>query len=210
MPREVCNPAEMPRMGLRPQLSLGHDKDEQGEGWWEGAEWHVASALEVFWITLTEDFELSLWAGANLMWEDATLRLIGHRDRGGEEKAEGERKGNRGAHSAGGKSALYIFSSLQPLSFSLCPCLPHPRTSIYRPHQTLPCSHFFPFHTLRHAHSHLPPSLRLSSPSPSPPASPLPPSVFHRRFRKSQPLPSIYEIAHVISCPSPLVASSLS
>lgn len=31
------------------------------------------------------------------------------------------------------------------------------------------------------------------------------PSVFHRRFRKSQPLPSIYEIAHVISCPpSPL------
>lgn len=48
---------------------------------------------------------------------------------------ERERKGNRGARSAGGKSALLIFLSLKPLSFSLCPCLTHPVISIY--HQAL-------------------------------------------------------------------------
>lgn len=117
---------------------------------------------------------------------------------------EGERKGNRGARSAGGKSALLIFSSLKPLSFSLCPCLPH--SQLY-PFTTKP--RFYPpllclFHTLRHAPSYIPPSFSLLSPSLTiSPASPLPPSVFHRRFRKSQPLPSIYEIAHVISCPLP-------
>lgn len=121
---------------------------------------------------------------------------------------EGERKGNRGAHSAGGKSALFIFSSLLHLSFSLCPCLRRPVVPIYHQAKAFPL--LFPFHTLLHAlslsHS-LAISISLSSPLLPPPplpcASPLPPSVFHRQFRKSQPLPSIYEIAHVISCPAP-------
>lgn len=92
---------------------------------------------------------------------------------------------------------------LSSLSFSLCPCLPHPVISIYHKAPALLSPLFFLFHTLRHAPSRLPPSLSLSSPSLTiSPASPLPPPVFHRRFRKSQPLPSIYEIAHVISCPS--------
>ena len=122
--------------------------------------------------------------------------------RGG--KAEGERKGNRGAHSAGGKSALFIFSSLQPLSFSLCPFLSHPVISIYHQAAALLPSLFYLFHTLHHARSCLTPSHSLSSLSLTiSPASLLPASVFHRRFRKSQPLPSIYEIAHVISCPPP-------
>lgn len=115
---------------------------------------------------------------------------------------KGERKGNRGAHSAGGKSALFIFSSLQPLSFSLCPCLPHPVISIYHQAQALLSSLL----SLSHSASRFlsPPSISLPVVPFSltiTPASPLPPSVFHRRFRKSQPLPSIYEIAHVISCP---------
>lgn len=70
--------------------------------------------------------------------------------------------------------------------------------------------------------SHFPSHSLLSLPPPtsspqftiSPTALSLPP-VFHRRFRKSQPLPSIYEIAHVISClalphPSPSPPISLS
>lgn len=113
---------------------------------------------------------------------------------------EGGRKGNRGAHSAGGKSALFIFSSFQHLSFSLCPCLPYIHLP---PSQSSPL--FSLFHTLLHAPSRLRLSLSLSSPLSLTvsPTSPLPPSVFHRGFRKSQPLPSIYEIAHVISCPPP-------
>lgn len=82
---------------------------------------------------------------------------------------EGERKGNRGAHSAGGKSALFIFSSLQPLSFSLCPCLPHPVISIY--HQALPLLSSFSFTlcvTLPLASLHLSPCRPLRSTSPPP------------------------------------------
>lgn len=88
---------------------------------------------------------------------------------------EGERKGNRGAHSAGGKSALFIFSSLQPLSFSLCPCLPQPVISIYHQAQALSSplslSHFA-------SRSLSPPSISLPVvpfahhlPPPSPPLS---------------------------------------
>lgn len=111
---------------------------------------------------------------------------------------EGERKGNRGAHSAGGKSALFIFSSLQPLSFSLWPCLPQPVISIYHQAQALLSSFSFTLCvTLPLASLHLSPCRPLRSPSPPTFTA----AVFHRRFRKSQPLPSIYEIAHVISWP---------
>lgn len=82
---------------------------------------------------------------------------------------EGERKGNRGAHSAGGKSALFIFSSLQPLSFSLCHCLPHPVISIYHQAQALLSSFSFTLCvTLLLASLHLSPCCPLRSASPPP------------------------------------------
>jgi len=65
-------------------------------------------------------------------------------------------------------------------------------------------------HTLRHAPSPPLPSLSLSSPSLTiTRASRPPPSVFHRRFRKSKPLPSIYGIARVISSPHACAQLSL-
>lgn len=83
------------------------------------------------------------------------------------------------------------------------------------------CLPLAPFHTLlgspcfRHfclpvapPHPHPTPSASLLRPSsPASLARRSHPSVFHRRFRKSQPLPSIYEIAHVISCPRSLTHS---
>lgn len=86
---------------------------------------------------------------------------------------QGERKGNRGAHSAGGKSALFIFSSLQPLSFSLCLCLPHPVISIYHHDQALLSLSHFASRSLSPPSISLSPCRPLRSPSP-PPHGPLP------------------------------------
>lgn len=160
------------------------------------------------------------------MWEDATLRLIGHRDRGGEGKAEEgmerERKGNRGARSAGGKSALLNFSSLQPLSFSLCPCLPHPVVSIYHQAPTLLSSLLSLSHFA--SCSLLPPSLHLSPccplclPSPLPRHS-LPPSFTDDLGSHSLSLPFMkllmlfpahHPHTHTPRCPIPTSLISLS
>lgn len=85
---------------------------------------------------------------------------------------EGERKGNRGAHSAGGKSALFIFSSL---SLSLSHFVPAFLTQLYPIYHRAPAplrSLFFLFHTLHHAPS-CPPSISLAV-VPPPPRSPSP------------------------------------
>lgn len=134
------------------------------------------------------------------MWEDARLRLIGHRDRGG-------RKQWRKAWRERERCSLSWWENCTPpfylSNIFLSPLLPASLTHLY-PFTRKPMRSSLLFlHTLPHTLSCLPRSLCLCFPlgSPAPPHhhSLLLP-VFHRRFRKSQPHPSIYEIAHVISC----------
>lgn len=134
------------------------------------------------------------------MWEDARLRLIGHRDRGGRKQW---RKAWREREVLNDLVGKLHSSSFHLSNIFLSPLLPASLTHLYPFTRKPKRSSLLFLHTLPHTLSGLPQSPCLCFPlgSPAPPHlhSLLLP-VFHRRFRKSQPHPSIYEIAHVISC----------